>query len=272
MAIKQYITTRIENHRIMGDRLYAETRDLVEKPIYAQELLKRYQPNEVARSMQQQLDNMVAKANAIDMLYNSEVKKAVKDARRSSLPDAVRNRETPSDYQAQISNALAFLNAAGAKLTDAEAFVILKPFFNDWELMHMFENVIMRNTTGPEESTSVRSRFPNTLGGILDIADAHTNLFNEAEALAECIFMSPKRPTMSAVVGGIYVEGGVEYDTYEDRAAQDRLVELAEIIDSIGKDGAFMLDPGAFSDDYHEGTRAVEHSFEREKDTDFIWE
>ena len=46
MAIKQYITTRIENHRIMGDRLYAETRDLVEKPIYAQELLKRYQPNE----------------------------------------------------------------------------------------------------------------------------------------------------------------------------------------------------------------------------------
>jgi hypothetical protein len=271
MALKPYITARIENHRLMGDKLYNETRDLVEKPIYIQTLLKKYQPSEVAKLMQEHLDTMVAKANAIDMLYNAEVKKAVKDARLSSLPDAVRNREVPADYQAQISNALAFLNAAGQKLTDAEAFSILKPFFNDWELMRQFEKVIMRNTAGLEETTSVRSRFPNALGGILNIADAHATLFDEAEELAEHIFMSPKRPTMSAVIDGIYVEGAVEYDSYKDRAAQDRLVELAERIDNLGKDGAFMLDPGAFSDNYHEGTRAMERSFERDNDNGFIW-
>ena len=129
----------------------------------------------------------------------------------------------------------------------------------------------MRNTAGLEEKTSVRYRFHIALGGILNIADGHAALFDEAEELAEHIFMSPKRPTMSAVIDGIYVEGAVEYDSYKDRAAQDRLVELAERIDNLGKDGAFMLDPGDFSDNYHEGTRAMERSFERDNDDGFIW-
>ena len=263
VPLKEYISTRISTHRLMAEKLYKETRELVERPAVALLWLKKYQPMEVQKIMQEDLDKQVAKANALDLLYNSEIVKAVKDARTSTLPDAVRFYKKPADYQAQINNALVFLNSAGNRLTDDEAFSILKPFFNDWELMRMFEKVVMRNIMVPgQEYADVRSKYPNTFGGILNIADAHGALFDEAEALAKNIFMHPKKPTMSMVVQGAYIEGAVVCDGYDSLAAQDRLLVIAEEIDKISANG--VLNPAAFSNDYRSSTRAVEKSAEQQ--------
>lgn len=263
VKLKDYISVRINAHKMMSDKLYKETRELVEAPVIALFWLKKYQPMEVQKIMQEDLDKQVAKANALDLLYNSEIVKAVKDARTSTLPDAVRQYKKPADYQAQINNALVFLNSAGSHLTDDEAFAILKPFFNDWELMRMFEKVVMRNIMVPgQEYADVRSKYPNTFGGILNIADAHGALFDEAEALAKNIFMHPKKPTMSMVVQGAYIEGAVVCDGYDSLAAQDRLLVIAEEIDKISANG--VLNPAAFSNDYRSSTRAVEKSAEQQ--------
>ena len=277
VPLKEYIATRIKTHRLIAEKLYEETREIVTAPVTARIWLKKYQPVEVQKIMQDTLDQQVAKANALDLLYNTEIVKAVGDARTATLPDAVRFYKKPADYQAQINNALVFLNSAGSRLTDEEAFTILKPFFNDWELMRMFEKVVMRNIMVPGQGgADVRSAYPNTFGGILGIADAHGALFDEAEALAKNIFMSPKKPTMSAVIDGAYIEGAVVCDGYEDLAAQDRILVLAEEIDKINENG--VLNPAAFSNDYRRSTRAVEKSAEqqpgnigRDYDDQFVW-
>ena len=106
MNYEHYIKVRIDNHRLLSDKLYNDTRDLVEKPIYAADLLKRYSPEKTAETLNSTIEKMVAQANAIDLLYNTEIKKVIKDARQNTLPEAVRNRKDPPDYQQRIGNAL----------------------------------------------------------------------------------------------------------------------------------------------------------------------
>ena len=242
MEIKDYIQLRVTQHRALAEKLYNETRDMVEQPRWGMELLKQYQASEAARLMQENINAHTARQIAVDMTYNAEVKSIIKTARRASLPDAVRNFTPAADYQMQIGNALTFLNAAGDKLTDAEAFEILKPFFNDWGKMRMFEGIVAHNSDPMQADVySVRKRFPNTFGGIMGIADMHTALFNAAERTAEGLFLSNKNATMTAYIDGFAYEGAVVCDSYEDRAAQDRIIELADKIDHFSVDGALVL-------------------------------
>ena len=255
---------------MMSDKLYTDTRAFVEKPIFATELLRRYSPQAAAENLNGTIDKMVAQANAIDMLYNAEIKKAVKDARKNTLPDAVRNREVPADYQLQISNALTLLNMSGDKITDDEAFDILKPFFNDWEQMHAFERVIMHNferTPSELGAFGLRSRFPKALGGILDIADTHTRLFDEAEKLAKSLFTSHGTYLHAVYVSGYEIKGEYIADGYEQLAAQDRIIEIAQNIDRLGTNGAFMADPAILRGDAAVDVPAPG----AESDNMFIW-
>ena len=57
---------------------------------------------------------------------------------------------------------------------------------------------------------------------------------------------------------GFAVQGGYIADGYDQRAAQDRLIEVAEEIDSISTGGGFIAGAGS------KGTN-------RDNDNDFIW-
>ena len=263
MLIKDYIKTRVEKHRVLSEKLFAETKEMVETPALATQLMKRYAAEVAAKMLQSEIDTAVAKANALDVLFNSEVKKAIKDARRASLPDAVRNREIPADYQLQISNALAFIKMSGRNLTDAEAFEILKPFFNDWGQIYLFEQAILHIFPEMQHNpVGAREKFPNALGGILNIADTHKAVFDEAEMLAEKIFLGEKQSTAFCLVGNVRVEGAIIADGYDQRTTQDRLIELGGIIDKFSTDGLFMIDPAI--------GRAVEKAID--DNADFIWD
>lgn len=270
MEIKDYIETRIKKHKTAAESLRATTSDLINVPKYAIPMLQRYAPATVASTIQEQIDALIGKQVALDQLFAAEITQHIKNARHETLPDAVRNRETPADYQAQISNALAFLQAAGGQLTDDEAFDILKPFFNDWEQMHAFERVIMHNfeRTSPELGAfGLRSRFPKALGGILDIADTHTRLFDEAEKLAKSLFTSRGTYLHAVYVSGYEIKGEYIADGYEQLAAQDRIIEVAQNIDRLGTNGAFMADPAILRGDAAVDVPAPG----AESDNMFIW-
>lgn len=270
MKIKDYIQTRVTNHRVMAEKLYALTRKPVDEPIWGVQLLERYSPKEAARLMQEGINSYIARQTAIDMTYNAEVKSVLKTAYLTTLPDAVRNFQAPADYSAQIGNAIAYLNAAGDKLTDAEAFEILKPFFNSWGKMHMFEGIIMHNSAPGEDNVyAVRKRFPNALGGVLNISDAHEKLFNEANRVAENLFLSKKQTTMTGYLAGFSFDGAVVCDSYEDAAAQDRIIELADKIDQFSVNGALMAAGGNSEDSILTPEVAA---FVRDKNKNSIWE
>lgn len=287
MNITHYIETRIKNHKMMSDKLYTDTRAFVEKPIFATELLRRYSPQAAAENLNGTIDKMVAQANAIDMLYNAEIKKAVKDARKNTLPDAVRNREVPADYQLQISNALTLLNMSGDKITDDEAFDILKPFFNDWEQMRIFERAMAhslasaetRFTSPGDAAYAVREKFPRTFGGILGLADMHAELFDEAEILAEHIFTNQRTYAQECYIGDYCVRGAVQSETYDSLCTQDRLLVLAKEIDALEDKQLVSLAERAdllFSksaDPFQNNAKtSVPYNTDPDSDTDFIWE
>ena len=286
MNYEHYIKVRIDNHRLLSDKLYNDTRDLVEKPIYAADLLKRYSPEKTVETLNSTIEKMVAQANAIDLLYNTEIKKVIKDARQNTLPEAVRNRKDPPDYQQRIGNALMLLNMHGESLTDNEAFEILKPFFNDWEQMRIFERAMSHNlenaevrfTSPGEASYAVRSKFPRTFGGILNLADMHSALLDEAERLAERIFLNERKYDMACNIGGNCVSGAVQSETYDSICTQDRLLDLAKKIDRLQNENLIELAERADTlcaekDDVyqHKASSAVPYAV-TDKDTDFIWE
>lgn len=281
MNYEHYIQVRIDNHKLMSEKLYNDTRALVEKPIYVADLLKRYSPEKAAETLNNTIEKMVAQANAIDMLYNTEIKKVIKEARTTTLPEAVRNRKDPPDYQQRIGNALMLLNMHGESLTDDGAFEILKPFFNDWEQMRIFERAMSHNLenfevhfSSPEAAShAVRSKFPRTFGGILNLADMHTALFNEAERLAEGIFLNKRTYDMSCNVGDKCVWGAAQSETYDSLWCQDRLIVLAKKIDRLQNENLIELAErvGALYDEDDYPPRH-ENASESDKDTNFIWE
>lgn len=252
---REAIETAIKNHRVLMDKLYEETSAAVSDPagvvsaqprsiIGGRQLLKEYSYEEAAKRLQKQINYLVASQNAMDKLFNARVKAALDSVREAVIPEEVRNFTKPYDYQQQVSNALSFLAVEGKDLTDKTAHSILKPFFNDWDQMHLFERVILQQT-GMDDEVSLRHAFPASLGFVLNRADTYLALFNEADMLAENIFLSEKTADKSCKLDEFTVLGGYGSDSYTERAAQDRLLELAGRIDSLLSDKPFTYPAGS---------------------------
>lgn len=238
---REPIETAISNHRVLSEKLYEETTELVTNPVYASRLLKVHSPEKAAEILQKQINDMVSQQKASDMLLNAKVREAIENAKEAAIPEEVRNFQKPADYQQQISNALAFLSLEGDGLTDMTAYAILKPFFNDWEQMHLFERVILKQMH-LENEYNTRQAFPTALGNVLDTADTYIALFGEAEALLETLFVSKKQHSAISMIGEYTVFGGYGMDGYAEQCAQDRILELATHIDTLCSDQAFVYD------------------------------
>lgn len=245
IKIKENIENTIKKHRLLNEKLLQETTELVTDPSIVTRLLKHHSPEMAAKKLQEQIDGMVQGACAIDKLCNAEVKKNISDAKLAAVPEEVRIFTKPADYQQQISNALAFLSLEGDSLTDMTAHAILKPFFNDWEQMHLFERAVLQQMRLDNEYLT-RSAFPAALGAVLKKADTYTALFGEAEMLAEQLFVRKKEHKSACAIGEFSVYGGYGLDCYEEVAAEDRIVELAELIETLGSDEAFVYDHADF--------------------------
>lgn len=238
---REPIETAINHHRALSEKLLKETTELVSNPIHVSRLLKNLSSEKAAEALQKQVNDMVSQQNAADKLLNAKVRNAIESAKKAALPEPVKNFREPADYQQQISNALAFLSLEGDGLSDMTAYPILKPFFNDWNQMHLFERVILKQMH-LENEYNTRQVFPMALGGVLDAADTYTALFGEAEALLETLFVSKKQHNATCMIGEYAVFGGYGVDSYAEQCAQDRILELATHIDTLCSDQAFVYD------------------------------
>lgn len=74
-------------------------------------------------------------------MFNKQLKELVAEEKKVifSQPET-----KPADYQMQIANVLKLLEVSGEKLTDDQAYEILKPFQNDYEMMNLFQDVIKK--------------------------------------------------------------------------------------------------------------------------------
>ena len=271
IKIKENIENAIKRHRLLSEKLLKETTELVTDPSIVTRLLKRHCPEMAAKALQEQINGMVLQVNDLDKLYNAEVKKNISEAKLAAVPEAVRTFTKPADYQQQISNALAFLTLEGERLTDQAAFAILKPFFNDWEQMHLFERAVLQQMH-LENEYMTRSAFPTALGAVLNKADTYTALFGEAEMLAEQLFIRKKEHTSACEIGEFPVYGGYGLDCYDEVAAEERIVELAGSIETLGSDKAFVYDSADFKyDQIYQARHQIGSVSPADSDAGFVW-
>lgn len=271
IKIKENIENAVKRHRVINEKLLKETTELVTDPSIATELLKVHSPSAAAKRLQEQINGMVLQANDLDKMYNAEVKKHISEAKLAAMPEAVRTFTKPADYQQQISNALAFLSLEGDSLTDQAAFAILKPFFNDWEQMHLFERAVLQQTH-LENEYMTRSTFPTALGAVLDKADTYTALFGEAEMLTERLFIRKKEHNSACDIGEFPVYGGYGLDSYDEVAAEERIVELAGLIETLGSDKAFVYDSASFKyGQLYQARHQIGSVSPADTDAGFVW-
>ena len=271
IKIKENIENAIKRHRVLSEKLLKETTELVTDPSIVTRLLKRHSPEMAAKALQDEINGMVLQASDLDKLHNAEVKKNISEAKLAAMPEEVRAFVKPADYQQQISNALAFLTLEGERLTDQAAFAILKPFFNDWEQMHLFERAVLQQMH-LENECMTRSAFPTALGAVLDKADTYTALFGEAEMLAERLFIRKKEHTSACEIGEFPVYGGCGLDSYDEVAAEERIVELAGLIETLGSDKAFVYDSADFKyGQIYQARHQIGSVSPTDTDAGFVW-
>lgn len=268
IKIRENIENTIKKHRLLNDKLHQETTQAVTDPTIGANYLKRYSPEVAAQKLQEDINGMVTSAKALDKLYNAEVKAQFERARAAITPAEVHNFERPADYQQQISNALTFISLQGERMTDTTAYAILKPFFNDWDQMRLFEQAILQQTHMADEY-AVRAAFPKALGDVLNMADENIMVFAEAEMLAENLFIREKCSDATCNLSGYPVFGGYGEDSYDERSAQDRLLELAELIEDIGNNHDFVRHNAAYNPEQARRARYFFNS--NEPDESFIW-
>ena len=238
---REPIEIAINHHRVLSEKLYEETMELVTNPVHASRLLKIHSPEKTAEMLQKHINDMVSQQSAADKLANAKVREIIESAKKAAMPEEVRNFQKPADYQQQISNALAFLSLEGDNLTDEAAYSILKPFFKDWDQMHLFERAILKQMR-LENEVNTRQAFPKALGNVLATADTYIALFSEAEALLETLFIRKKQHSATSMIGEFAVFGGYGVDSYDEGWAQNRILELATRIDTLCSDQAFVYD------------------------------
>lgn len=151
----------------------------------------------------------------------------------------------PQEWTANVVARMHLAKVTTKRLAEESGY-ILKPFFNDWGQMHLFERAVLQQMH-LENEYMTRSAFPSALGAVLDKADTYTALFGEAEMLAERLFVREKKPECVCAVGEFRVSGGYGMDSYEEVAAEDRIIELAGLIETLGSGAPFTYGPGDFN-------------------------
>lgn len=119
-------------------------------------------------------------AASYDALFNNKVKEVIAEEKKTIISEP---ESRPVDYQVQISNALKLIELAGNKLTDDQAYNILKPFQSDYETMMLFQPVVRALTQNHGVWSKYNKIFEKT-NNVMEI----TNSFEIAEKTVNNLF------------------------------------------------------------------------------------
>ncbi|MEI8200542.1 MAG: hypothetical protein WCG21_10800 [Eubacteriales bacterium] len=144
----------------------------------------------------EKIKEIEADASKMDALYQHKLMLVITGAKELVLPDVVNSK--PSDYAAQISNALQFLTIEGNSITDENASAILKPFVNDPDQMKLFKNVIGKRAELTDANGN--GTFTKTFAEA-DRIEATRNTFLDMEAIAGHLLRSDSLVSYEAIAG-----------------------------------------------------------------------
>jgi len=127
MELKNKVEKLIENYKKVTNAFLEEIRKWESNSYYTSDAKQ----DEIRKVKAQMLNN--------DADFNKQLLNIIKEEKEAILNSTIRK---PADYQVLISNAIGFINLLGNKLTDEEAFELVKPFFGDYQTMKRFYAVL----------------------------------------------------------------------------------------------------------------------------------
>jgi hypothetical protein len=127
MELKSKVEKLIENYKKVMNAFLEEIRKWESNSYYTND------------AKQDEIRKIKAQMTANDNDFNKQLLNIITEEKEAILNSTIKK---PADYQLQISNALGFINLLGSKLTDEEAFELVKPFFGDYQTMKRFYAVL----------------------------------------------------------------------------------------------------------------------------------
>jgi len=127
IELKNKVEKLIENYKKVTNAFLEEIRKWESNSYYTSDAKQ----DEIRKVKARMLNN--------DADFNKQLLNIIKEEKEAILNSTIKK---PADYQVLISNAIGFINLLGNKLTDEEAFELVKPFFGDYQTMKRFYAVL----------------------------------------------------------------------------------------------------------------------------------
>ena len=127
MELKSKVEKLIENYKKVMNAFLEELKGWEADSLYSSD----YRQDKIREVKAQMLNN--------DADFNKQLLNIITEEKEAILNSTIKK---PADYQVLISNAIGFINLLGNKLTDEEAFELVKPFFGDYQTMKRFYAVL----------------------------------------------------------------------------------------------------------------------------------
>lgn len=165
MELKNRITKLLENYKKVTNAFLEEIRNWESNSYYT------------SNAKQDEIRKVKAQITANDNDFNKQLLNIITEEKEAILNFTIRK---PDDYQLLISNALGFINLLGDKLTDEQAFEMVKPFFGDYQIMKHF-HAVLSNRYGKDGMKVTRFSLGllNRAVSMLDVFTSNfANFFN----------------------------------------------------------------------------------------------
>lgn len=127
IELKNKVEKLIENYKKVMNAFLEELKGWEADSLYSSD----YRQDKIREVKAQMLNN--------DADFNKQLLNIITEEKEAILNSTIKK---PADYQVLISNAIGFINLLGNKLTDEEAFELVKPFFGDYQTMKRFYAVL----------------------------------------------------------------------------------------------------------------------------------
>jgi hypothetical protein len=160
--IKNRIKNLIENYRKVINGFLAEIKKWEENSYYTSDAKK------------DEIRKVKSQMKEADLNFNGQLSTIVMEEKDAIVNSTIKR---PTDYQVQISNALKFIELAGDKLTDEQAFELVKPFLGDHQTMKYFYAAISR-MNGLYVTSSILGSFEKIEKKFDVFHNTYKNFFN----------------------------------------------------------------------------------------------
>lgn len=127
IELKNKVEKLIENYKKVMNAFLEELKGWEADSLYSSD----YRQDKIREVKAQMLNN--------DADFNKQLLNIITEEKEAILNSTIKK---PADYQVLISNAIGFINLLDNKLTDEEAFELVKPFFGDYQTMKRFYAVL----------------------------------------------------------------------------------------------------------------------------------